>query len=161
MWQHIDMPLVDNDKREQSAVTVWRPVKTVDCPRAKDGKLTLVEMKPKSGRYHQLRRHMAWGCGSPLVGDRAYSSEVQMKRQFRDFGLMLCSNKVSLQHPYFNSAVGRKEWDALDDKDPRKYANGMIRLSDDDKVLVHAEIDLPKKFQEMLDVAPTLKIMEE
>ena len=104
---------------------------------------------------------MAWGCGSPLVGDRAYSSEVKLKRQFRDFGLMLCSNKVSLRHPYYNSAVGRKEWDALDDKDPRKYANGMIRLSDDDKVLVHAEIELPAKFQEMLDVAPTLNVLEE
>ena len=161
MWQHIDMPLVDNDKKEQTAVTVWRPVKTVDCPRAKDGKLTLVELKPKSGRYHQLRRHMAWGCGSPLVGDRAYSSEVELKRQFRDFGLMLCSNKVSLQHPYYNSTVGRKEWDALDDKDPRKYANGMIRLSDDGKILVHAEIELPEKFQEMLDVAPTLNVLGE
>jgi len=161
MWQHIDMTLVDNDKKEQSAVTVWRPVKTVDCPRAKDGKLTLVELKPKSGRYHQLRRHMAWGCSRPLVGDRAYSSEVPMKNQFRDFGLMLCSNKVSLQHPYYNSAVGRKEWDALDDNDPRKYANGMIQLSEDDKVLVHVEIELPTKFQELLDIAPTLKVAEE
>ena len=74
---------------------------------------------------------------------------------------MLCSNKVSLQHPYYNSTVGRKEWDALDDKDPRKYANGMIRLSDDGKILVHAEIELPEKFQEMLDVAPTLNVLGE
>ena len=161
-WQHIDMPLVDNDKKEQTAVTVWRPIKTVDCPKAKDGKLTLVELKPKSGRYHQLRRHMAWGCGRPLVGDRSYSSEVEFPHHFRDHGLMLCSNKVSLQHPYFNSAAGRKEWDALDESDPQKYANGMIRLSEDKStIMVHAEIDLPEKFQELLDVAPTIKLADE
>ena len=160
-WQHIDMSLVDNDKKEQTAVTVWRPIKTAECPKAKDGKVTLVELKPKSGRYHQLRRHMAWGCGRPLVGDRSYSSEVEFPHHFRDHGLMLCSNKVSLQHPYYNSAAGRKEWDALDESDPQKYANGMIRLSEDkSKIMVHAEIDLPEKFQELLNVAPTIKLAD-
>ena len=52
-WQIIDSVL-----NEKSAVTVWRPLKYVKSLVATDGVLTLVELKPKSGRYHQLRRHM-------------------------------------------------------------------------------------------------------
>ena len=137
-------------------MTVWRALKSVDCPKAKDETLTLVELKPKSGRYHQLRRHMAWVCKRPLVGDRSYSGEIEMRQQFSEDGLYLCSNKVSLQHPYYNTAEGRKEWERLDDLE--KYGGGMIRLSDDgsDKVLVHAEIHLPRQFEDLLDTASTL-----
>ena len=52
-WQLIDYPL-----DEKSAVTIWRPLKYAKSLKAKDGTVTLVELKPKSGRYHQLRRHM-------------------------------------------------------------------------------------------------------
>ena len=59
----------------------------------------------------------------------------------------------------------------MDEKDPRKYAGGMIRWSNDDdaagegsssdgrprrKLLVCAEIDLPERFQQLLDDAPSL-----
>ena len=52
-WQLIDFPL-----DEKSAITVWRPIDYGKSLKAKDGTLTLVELKPKTGRYHQLRRHM-------------------------------------------------------------------------------------------------------
>jgi 23S rRNA-/tRNA-specific pseudouridylate synthase len=52
-WQLIDFAL-----EEKSAVTIWRPLAYVPSVEAKEDYLTLVEMKPKSGRYHQLRRHM-------------------------------------------------------------------------------------------------------
>jgi len=150
-WQLIDEPLEDNNKRMKSAVTVWRSRRQVDCPEAVDGVLTLVELKPKTGRYHQLRRHMAWVCKRPLVGDRSYSGNIEMSKQFLDHGLYLCSNKVSLLHPYYNTEEGRKQWEALDTED--KYRGGMICLSDDgsNKVLVHAEIEVPQYFQDLLD----------
>jgi len=166
-WQHIHSELTNKSKQTQEAVTVWRPIKTVDCPKAKDGKLTLVELKPKSGRYHQLRKHMAWGCSRPLVGDRSYSGNVEMRHQFLDEGLYLCSNAISLKHPYYNTEVGRLEWDALEEADPRKYANGMIRLSEETnadglkEVLVHAEIELPERFQQLLDAGPSLPAEQE
>jgi len=161
-WQHISKPLVNKNKQTQEAVTIWRPLKTVECPKAKDGHLTLVLLKPKSGRYHQLRKHMAMACDRPLVGDETYSGNVEMKHQFLDDGLYLCSNAVSLEHPYYNTDSGRREWEALDETDPRKYANGMIRLSDEEgndgrkRVLVHVDIDLPARFQQLLDIAPSL-----
>ncbi len=52
-WQLIDSPLDG-----KSAVTVWRALRYVPSLKAKDGYLTLVELKPKTGRFHQLRRHM-------------------------------------------------------------------------------------------------------
>ena len=57
-WQRIDSPLKDNNNEFRHAVTVWRAVRYVNSTKARDGVLTLVELKPKTGRYHQLRRHM-------------------------------------------------------------------------------------------------------
>ena len=56
-WQLIDHALVDQSVA-QSAVTIWRLLKEIPCPEAKQGILSLVEMKPQTGRHHQLRRHM-------------------------------------------------------------------------------------------------------
>jgi 23S rRNA-/tRNA-specific pseudouridylate synthase len=53
MWQLIDHPL-----DEKSAVTIWRSLKYAKSLKANENYVTLVELKPKSGRYHQLRRHM-------------------------------------------------------------------------------------------------------
>ena len=56
-WQLIDHALQDKSVA-QSAVTVWRLLKEIPCAEAKQGTLSLVEMKPQTGRHHQLRRHM-------------------------------------------------------------------------------------------------------
>jgi 23S rRNA-/tRNA-specific pseudouridylate synthase len=53
MWQ-----LIDNEIEEQSAVTIWRTVDTATLKNAVDGTVSMVELKPKTGRFHQLRRHM-------------------------------------------------------------------------------------------------------
>ena len=66
-WQVIDHTL-----DEKHAITVWRSLRYVKSLKARDGVLTMVELKPKTGRYHQLRRHMAWNRDSPLVGDKTY-----------------------------------------------------------------------------------------
>jgi len=173
LWQHISQPLTNKRKQTQEAVTLWRTLRVVICPKAVDGHLTLVELRPKTGRYHQLRKHMAMSCGRPLVGDSTYSGAagVELRRQFADRGLMLCSNAVMLEHPHYNTPEGRREWEDMDEKDPRKFAGGMIRWSNDDdvagegsssvgrprrKLLVCAEIDLPERFQQLLDDAPSL-----
>lgn len=67
----------------------------------------------------------------------------------RGRGLFLCSNKVTLEHPYYNSPEGRAEWDVLPDDE--KWANGTLSLSEDKSIVeVHASIDLPNKFQSFL-----------
>lgn len=141
-WQIIDVTLDD-----KHAITVWRPLRYVHSLKAREGVLTLVELKPKTGRFHQLRRHMAWVLECPLVGDKDYDGgrEAMM---FRERGLFLCSNRVTLEHPYYNTEAGRKEWETLGDD--AKFAGGMLSLSKDGIVRITASIDLPTKFESFL-----------
>ena len=142
-WQ-----LIDHALDEKSAVTVWKPLEYSKSMKAKDETLTLVEMKPRTGRYHQLRRHMAWVRECPLVGDTTYDGGGDAI-DLRGRGLFLCSNKVALDHPYYNTEKGRAEWETL--LDSEKWANGMITFSEDGTTLeVHARIDLPEKFRKVL-----------
>jgi len=69
----IDLPMLRNKKRPttflvdpngKEAETFYKVLKT-------DGKRSLVELKPTSGRTHQLRVHMRY-LGHPIVGDRVY-----------------------------------------------------------------------------------------
>mmetsp|Transcript_17951 Transcript_17951/g.49745 ORF Transcript_17951/g.49745 Transcript_17951/m.49745 type:complete len:619 (-) Transcript_17951:243-2099(-) len=143
-WQLIDRALDD-----KSAITVWRVVNYTESLKANDGTLTLVELKPRTGRYHQLRRHMAWVRECPLVGDVTYDGGGDATA-LRGRGLFLCSNKIRLHHPYYNTVEGRAEWEAL--PDGQKWANGSLALSEDGATVeVHASIDLPKKFRTFLE----------
>lgn len=63
-WQ-----IIDKDLDDQSAVTIWRVVRRMRLENARNDTVSLVELKPKTGRYHQLRRHMVRGemMLSPIV----------------------------------------------------------------------------------------------
>lgn len=142
-WQLIDFTL-----EEKSAVTMWKALRYAKSLHAKDGYLTMVELKPKTGRYHQLRRHMAWVCDSPIIGDSEYDGGTAETMRFRERGLFLCSNRISLEHPFYNSKDGRPIWEALDEE--AKYGKN-IWLSETDRVMVSASIELPEKFENLLD----------
>lgn len=53
--ENVEWQVIDNVMDEKNAVTIWRTMKSVKSLKANDGALTLVELKPKTGRYHQLR----------------------------------------------------------------------------------------------------------
>jgi tRNA pseudouridine32 synthase / 23S rRNA pseudouridine746 synthase len=53
------------DPSGKKAITHWRVLK------AHHGR-ALVELRPETGRTHQLRVHAAEGLGLPIVGDRVY-----------------------------------------------------------------------------------------
>lgn len=135
-WNLIDSPL-----DEKSAITLWRSMKYGRSLVANDGTITMVELKPKTGRFHQLRRHMAWICETPIVGDSEYDG---IRPNLRERGLFLCANKVCLEHPYFNTQDGRQEWNNKDFGE--KFAKGMVQISEANIVQVKVAIDLPKKF---------------
>jgi len=149
LWQ-----IIDDDLENQSAVTIWRPLKQWPLEHAWNNTATMVELKPKTGRYHQLRRHMAWISECPILGDKKYDGGGNAKL-LRENGLFLCSNKVTLEHPYFNTANGRKEWVEMKNKgiDPTEFLlrnnfeDGKVRVSEENGVVyIHAEINLPDKF---------------
>jgi len=56
--------------------------------------VSMVELKPKTGRTHQLRIHMA-EIGHPIVGDTVHDFEKVLKGK----GLFLTACKVSFIHP--------------------------------------------------------------
>ena len=72
----IDLPIERHPKKPathrvgangKSAVTTYKVL-------ASNGKFSVVELRPETGRTHQLRVHLAY-LGTPIVGDRLYGSD--------------------------------------------------------------------------------------
>ena len=62
---------------------------------------SLVELSPKSGRKHQLRRHMSH-LRHPIIGDSAHGDLRQNRGAAEHFGanrLMLHASSLALTHP--------------------------------------------------------------
>ncbi|CAB9501083.1 Ribosomal large subunit pseudouridine synthase D [Seminavis robusta] len=123
--------LAENVMDGKHATTMWRPVRYQSSPLANNQTLTVVELQPKTGRYHQLRRQMAWIHGCPIVGDPLYGGRLPDGKRFGR-GLMLCANKICLQHPYYS---------------PR--SNGGNN-NNQQQQWIQAEIGLPDKFETFL-----------
>ncbi len=101
--------LADKDKLAQSAITHVELVKTTEVPialehyfgRYKTARYSLVKLIPKTGRKHQLRRHMAH-IRHPIIGDTTHGDGKQNKfarAQFDMHRLALVANKLSFEHP--------------------------------------------------------------
>ena len=142
---------IDYELDAKSAITKWRVIKTVKSLHGKGGQLTLVELKPLSGRYHQLRRHMAWVLKCPIVGDSTYDDDDDSAKRLRKRGLFLCSNELVVEHPYYNTPAGNKEWMNMSQSEKRSYGDELYEDNDTGKVMVKARIDLPEKFSSFLE----------
>lgn len=62
------------------------------------GKLNLVQLKPKTGRRHQLRKHLS-GIGNPILGDKDYGVENLI---LKGKGLYLHAHSLKFVHPFTN-----------------------------------------------------------
>ena len=63
---------------------------------------SLLEVKPKTGRYHQIRRHMK-SISHPLIGDTKYGKPVHNQFLRETIGLdrlMLIANRLQFVHPF-------------------------------------------------------------
>lgn len=71
------------------------------CDRYPTSRYTLVRAEPRTGRFHQIRRHFA-GASHPLIGD-AMHGHGPHNRFFRDRlkirGLLLKAHALELPHP--------------------------------------------------------------
>lgn len=102
----IDHPLRERpDGPAHSARTRLRRLATVELPipvgRYPCARYSLVELRPQTGRLHQLRKHMAH-LRHPIVGDVRHG-EGRHNRLFREhFGLhrlLLHAERLELPHP--------------------------------------------------------------
>lgn len=70
-----EMPVqgtITADIDEKASQSDYRVIESVISERF--GTLNLVELTPKTGRRHQLRKHLA-GMGNPILGDKTYGKE--------------------------------------------------------------------------------------
>ncbi len=73
---------VYSSKMEKPAITEYKVIKFLTI---NDQDFTLLELKPKTGRTHQLRVHLAF-IGYPIVGDKLYGgSKNKLKGLDRQF----------------------------------------------------------------------------
>lgn len=77
----------------KSAITHYKVLRELPSPKFE--KLNLVELKPITGRRHQLRIHMS-ELGNPILGDKLYGIEGKI---MQGKGLYLHAMSLSFNHP--------------------------------------------------------------
>ncbi len=95
----------------KEAITEYQPLHKIELPYSTGqfptSRYSLVEMKPKTGRKHQLRRHMAH-LRHPIVGDTSHG-DGKHNRLFRENydarRLLLHASKLEFVHPYSGERV--------------------------------------------------------
>jgi len=99
----IDLPLTKSD-----ADPALRPCCTrfrrLSCPTPG---LSLLEVKPATGRMHQIRRHLQ-AIGHPIVGDYLYGEAAFNERVAAEHGvdrMMLMAHALAFAHPVTQEAL--------------------------------------------------------
>ncbi|WP_328515940.1 pseudouridine synthase [Marinobacterium weihaiense] len=98
-------PHANPDKEAQDAVSAYRRIAKVALPipvgRYPEARYSLVEVKPTTGRKHQIRRHMKHIL-HPIVGDTKHG-EGRHNRLFREHldshRLLLMAVGIEFEHP--------------------------------------------------------------
>jgi 23S rRNA pseudouridine1911/1915/1917 synthase len=99
----IEAPLArDPRRRQQIAVAAGgREARTRYRLLEALGEYSLLEVRPETGRTHQIRVHLAW-LGVPVAGDRVYGRERLASQAKRDLGLerqYLHAARLSFERP--------------------------------------------------------------
>ncbi len=96
---------MSDDKPAQEAISAYRCLAQVELPiavgRYSSARYSLVEVTPKTGRKHQIRRHMKH-IFHPIVGDSKHGDNKQNKALREHYGLnrlMLMAVQLQLPHP--------------------------------------------------------------
>lgn len=93
------------------AVTAYRRLACTELTEAVDRYATtrysLIELQPKSGRQHQLRRHLKH-IAHPIIGDANWGKGIHnrfFQQRFNCHRLLLACTKLQLQHPRTGDAL--------------------------------------------------------
>ena len=102
---------VNPDKEAQEAFTNYKRLDIVEIPYAigkyEKTRYSLVELKPQTGRKHQLRRHMKH-ISHHILGDTKYGRGEHNKlvRSLYECNrLMLHAGELKIYHPYLNKYI--------------------------------------------------------
>jgi tRNA pseudouridine65 synthase len=101
----IDYPLRKENGKLQEAVSAYKTLSRteIELPFGshKTSRYSLVEVKPETGRMHQIRKHLAH-IHHPIIGDRPHGCNKQNRLFKEKFGLMtmmLHASELKFDHP--------------------------------------------------------------
>ena len=94
----IDAPLERRGPRIRLGPVTGRAAATEVDERERFGRATLLEVRPRTGRTHQIRVHLS-AIGHPVLGDRTYGGGGEDARKLGLGRPFLHSWRVSFGHP--------------------------------------------------------------
>lgn len=102
----IDYPLEEEPgKPRQEAVTAYRRLATVELPfavgRYATARYSLVEVRPRTGRLHQIRKHFKH-INHHLIGDTTHGDgkhNALFREQFNCHRMLLHASRLLITHP--------------------------------------------------------------
>ncbi len=93
------------DKPAQEAISHYQRLATIELPYCVDrypqSRYSLVQVKPETGRKHQIRRHLKH-LGHPIIGDAKHGKGIHnrfFQQQFNCHRLLLACTEMCLPHP--------------------------------------------------------------
>jgi tRNA pseudouridine65 synthase len=99
------------DKAAQEAITEYRRLATIEIPepvgRYQTGRFSLIKADPRTGRNHQIRRHMKH-IFHPVIGDTTYGDGRQnefFRRKVLCRRLLLHAQAVTFVHPHTGEMI--------------------------------------------------------
>jgi len=112
----IDYPLLKDDNLQKSE-TQYELIRhfEINLPfgEFKTSRYSHIWLKPKTGRFHQLRRHMAH-IYHPIIGDRPHGCNKQnklWKEQFNMTTMLLHANTLEFEYPKGNKLIIQSKHD--------------------------------------------------
>ncbi|WP_421984541.1 RluA family pseudouridine synthase [Roseivirga sp.] len=94
---------ISHDIDNKPALSEYNVEKTVISERFK--RLNLVKLNPKTGRRHQLRKHL-FKIGNPILGDRDYFNEGLL---LKGKGMYLHATTLEFTHPFTGEKISLED----------------------------------------------------
>jgi 23S rRNA-/tRNA-specific pseudouridylate synthase len=93
---------------------------------------TLLEVRPRTGRTHQIRVHLA-SLGHPILGDRRYGGGGEDARRLGLARPFLHARAVSFEHPFTGRRIEVEEPLPEDLLEALRQANGESEITPFDR----------------------------
>ena len=118
----------NKNKSAQEAISEYRRLATVELPHAvgryATSRYSLLRVTPRTGRRHQIRRHMKH-VFHPIIGDTTHGDGRHnrfFRKQFHCYRLLLAATTMAFTHPYTGKPV---EINATLDDDFQRVVNAL------------------------------------
>ncbi len=101
-WAHAEQAVRSTQDAETQFQTLFRyqvPIANTNSERIP---FSLLEIQPKTGRSHQIRRHLS-EVGHPILGDHRHGDTVSNRWVLEETGvvrMLLTSMRLDFRHPY-------------------------------------------------------------